>query len=150
MIEFYGSQAETYTAYLTNAIHAFILTIERNQPPKVFVAYSKFVILNAHKLLCIGDTVHRNVSNVKLKASVLERSNQLCQVRERRHTFENEPLLNRLSTSQGLQTCVQSTKRAGREFPSVPAVQGMLDSVLAVSRLAQELKACLVQPIIQK
>ena len=80
-MEFYGSQAETYAVYLSNAIDAFILTIEHSQPPKVFVAYSKFVILNAHKLLCIGDTVHRNVDNVKLKASVLERSNQLCQVK---------------------------------------------------------------------
>lgn len=79
-MEFYGSQAETYAVYLSNAIDAFIVTIERNQPPKVFVAYSKFVILNAHKLLCIGDTVHRNVVNAKLKVSVLERSNQLCQV----------------------------------------------------------------------
>ena len=79
-MEFYGTQAETYAVYLSNAIDAFILTIEHNQPPKVFVAYSKFVILNAHKLLCIGDTVHRNVGNAKLKASVLERSNQLCQV----------------------------------------------------------------------
>jgi hypothetical protein len=79
-MEFYGSQAETYAVYLSNAIDAFILTLEHNQPPKVFVAYSKFVILNAHKLLCIGDTVHRNVVNAKLKASVLERSNQLCQV----------------------------------------------------------------------
>ncbi len=62
-MEFYGSQAETYAVYLSNAIDAFILTLEHNQPPKVFVAYSKFVILNAHKLLCIGDTVHRNVVN---------------------------------------------------------------------------------------
>lgn len=80
VVEFYGGQAETYSVYLSNAIDAFILTIEHSQPPKVFVAYSKFVILNAHKLLCIGDTVHRNVDNVKLKATVLERSNQLCQV----------------------------------------------------------------------
>jgi hypothetical protein len=49
---------------------------------------------------------------------------------------------------QGLQTCVQSTKKAGKEFPSVVAVQGMLDSVLTVSKLAQNLKTCLVQPII--
>ena len=80
VVEFYGGQAETYSVYLSNAIDAFILTIEHSQPPKVFVAYSKFVILNAHKLLCIGDTVHRNVDNVKLKETVLERSNQLCQV----------------------------------------------------------------------
>ena len=79
-MEFYGNQAETYVVYLNNAIDAFILTIEHNQPPKVFVAYSKFVILNAHKLLCIGDTVHRNVDHGKLKAAVLEKSNQLCQV----------------------------------------------------------------------
>lgn len=83
VIEFYGSQAETYTVYLSNAIQAFILTIERSQPPKVFVAYSKFVILNAHKLLCIGDTVHRNVTNAKLRGAVLERSDHLCQVLNR-------------------------------------------------------------------
>lgn len=59
--------------------------------------------------------------------------------------FFSSSLLN----IQGLQTCVQSTKKAGREFPSVAAVQGMLDSVLAVSKLAQNLKTCLVTPIIQ-
>jgi len=80
VVEFYGDQVETYVGYLSNAIDSFIQTIECNQPPKVFVAYSKFVILNAHKLLCVGDTVHRNVGNAKLKAKVLERSNQLCQV----------------------------------------------------------------------
>lgn len=53
-----------------------------------------------------------------------------------------------LSDWQGLQTCVQSTKKAGREFPSVVAVQGMIDSVLAVSKLAKNLKTCLVQPTI--
>lgn len=126
VVEFYGDQVETYVSYLSNAIDSFIQTIEHNQPPKVFVAYSKFVILNAHKLLCVGDTVHRNVSNAKLRSTVLERSNKLC---------------------QGLQTCVQSTKKAGREFPSVSAVQGMLDSVLAVSKLAQELRTCLLQPM---
>lgn len=54
-----------------------------------------------------------------------------------------------LRVLQGLQTCVQSTKRAGREFPSVVAVQEMLDSVLVVSKLAQGLKTCLLQPIMQ-
>ncbi len=157
-MEFYGSQAETYAVYLSNAIDAFILTLEHNQPPKVFVAYSKFVILNAHKLLCIGDTVHRNVVNAKLKASVLERSNQLCQVcafiQQLFFKWLGEmlnltcPFLLSLSDWQGLQTCVQSTKKAGREFPSVVAVQGMIDSVLAVSKLAQNLKTCLVQPTI--
>lgn len=155
-MEFYGSQAETYAVYLSNAIDAFIVTIERNQPPKVFVAYSKFVILNAHKLLCIGDTVHRNVVNAKLKVSVLERSNQLCQVCVQT-TFSSVGakfnlsfffLLLLLLDWQGLQTCVQSTKKAGREFPSVAAVQGMLDSILTVSKLAQNLKTCLVQPTI--
>jgi len=128
VVDFYGNQAETYVVYLSNAIDAFILTIEHNQPPKVFVAYSKFVILNAHKLLCIGDTVHRNIANLKLKSNVLDKSDKLC---------------------QGLQTCVNSTKRAGREFPSVSAVQTMLDSVLAVSKLAQDLKNCLAQPASQ-
>lgn len=89
VVEFYGDQVETYVGYLSNAIDSFIQTIECNQPPKVFVAYSKFVILNAHKLLCVGDTVHRNVGNAKLKAKVLERSNQLCQVSQTmRHDIE--------------------------------------------------------------
>lgn len=42
-----------------SAVDAFFTAVATNQPPKIFVAHSKFVILSAHKLVFIGDTLSR-------------------------------------------------------------------------------------------
>lgn len=61
ILSFYAGQIVTHSAHLTHAIDAFLQTVEHNQPPKVFLAHSKFVVLSAHWLVQVGDTVHRNV-----------------------------------------------------------------------------------------
>lgn len=121
---FYGVQIETHIMHLTNAIDAFLMTIKNNQPPKVFVGHSKFIVIGAHKLVYIGDSVHRNLSNSELKTRVMHNSNSLC---------------------DSLKTLVGSTKKAATEFPSVAAVQEMVDSVVDVSLLANNLKMSIVQ-----
>lgn len=60
-MSFYAGQIVTHSAHLTHAIDAFLQTVEHNQPPKVFLAHGKFVVLTAHWLIQVGDTVHRNV-----------------------------------------------------------------------------------------
>ncbi|XP_071553026.1 breast cancer anti-estrogen resistance protein 1-like isoform X2 [Panulirus ornatus] len=119
VIAFYGNQAEVHLQHLNTAIDAFLLTIENNQPPKVFIAHSKFVILNAHKLVYIGDTVHRNVVNAELRTRVLNCSNALC---------------------DAMKNTVSAAKTAALQFPSVVAVQAMVDAFVAVSHLANNLK----------
>lgn len=123
LITFYAVQTITYFKYLTNAIDAFLQTVEKNQPPKVFLAHGKFVVLNTHRLVYIGDTVYKNIENEEIKAKVLKCANAL---------------------SDGLAITVTNTKNAGLQYPSVTAVQNMVDSVVDISHLARDLKQCLI------
>lgn len=125
VINFYGSQSEVHLQHLNTAIDAFLLTIENNQPPKVFIAHSKFVILNAHKLVYIGDSVHRNVVNPEVRTRVLNCSNAL---------------------SDAMKLTVSAAKTAALQFPSVVAVQAMVDSFVAISNLANNLKQAISVP----
>ncbi len=123
MLSFYAAQCATHSLHLTHAIDAFLNTVEHNQPPKVFLAHGKFVILSAHRLVHIGDTVHQNVSCSETSAKVLQLSNAL---------------------SDGLATTVHKIKAAAMQFPSVNAVQEMVDSVVDVSHLARDLKMYMI------
>ncbi|KAJ9580263.1 hypothetical protein L9F63_004076, partial [Diploptera punctata] len=124
VLTFYAAQTVTYTTHLTHAIDAFLQTVEHNQPPKVFLAHGKFVVLSAHRLVHIGDTVHRNVVRPEVRARVLQCANAL---------------------SEALAATVHKTKRAALQFPSVTAVQEMVDSVVDISHLARDLKLSMVQ-----
>ncbi|XP_075224579.1 serine_rich_CAS and FAT-like_CAS_C domain-containing protein p130CAS [Lycorma delicatula] len=129
VLAFYVAQCATHASHLTHAIDAFLQTVEHNQPPKVFLAHGKFVVLSAHRLVHIGDTVHRNVSRTDVRTKVLQCANSL---------------------SEALATTVHKTKRAALQFPSVTAVQEMVDSVVDISHLARDLKMCLVSAVQQQ
>ncbi|XP_049819537.1 breast cancer anti-estrogen resistance protein 1 isoform X3 [Aethina tumida] len=124
LLSFYAAQLVTHHEHLTQAIDAFLDSVEHNQPPKVFLAHGKFVVLSAHKLVHIGDTVHRNVSCKDIKERSLNCSNSLA---------------------EALATSVNKTKHAALQFPSVTAVQEMVDSIVDISHMAKDLKVCLVQ-----
>ncbi|KAI4469942.1 cas scaffolding protein [Holotrichia oblita] len=124
ILTFFATQVITHHNNLTQAIDAFLQTVEHNQPPKVFLAHGKFVVLSAHKLVHIGDTVHRNISQTELKAHMLKCANTL---------FE------------ALATSVTKTKIAAQQFPNIAAVQEMVDSIVDISHCARDLKLCLIQ-----
>lgn len=124
ILSFFAAQVVRHLENLTHAIDAFLLTVERNQPPKVFLAHGKFVVLSAHKLVHIGDTVSRSISQTDLKERVLNYADAL---------------------SEALAASVTKTKQAALQFPSVTAVQAMVDSVVDISHLAKDLKVCLVR-----
>lgn len=128
LLTYYATQTVTHMKYLTQAIDAFLQTVERNQPPKFFLAYGKFVVLSAHNLVNIGDIVHRNLSKQDVKRRVLEYADSL---------------------SDALKTCVTKTKKAAQHFPSVTAVQEMVDSIVDISHLAYNLKISMLQAISQ-
>ncbi|XP_058057978.1 breast cancer anti-estrogen resistance protein 1 isoform X1 [Anopheles bellator] len=128
VLVYYASQTVTHMGYLTQAIDAFLQTVEHNQPPKFFLAYGKFVVLSAHNLVNIGDIVHRNVSREAIKTRVLACADAL---------------------SEALKTCVGKTKKAAQNFPSVTAVQEMVDSVVDISHLASDLKIAMLDAVQQ-
>jgi enhancer of filamentation 1 len=97
---YYTSQCITHINYLTQAIDSFLKTVEQNQAPKFFLAYGKFVVLSAHNLVNIGDIVYRNVVKKNIKTRILSCADAL---------------------SESLKTCVNKTKKAAQNFPSVSA-----------------------------
>lgn len=126
LVRYYAVQISTHMGNLRQAIDSFLETVEKNQPPKFFIAYGKFVVVSAHNLVTIGDIVHRNVSKADLKEKILRCTNNLA---------------------EALKTCVLKSKQAAAHFPSVTAVQEMVDSVVDISHLASDLKTVMLHAV---
>ncbi|KAM8788898.1 enhancer of filamentation 1 isoform 2-T2 [Rhynchonycteris naso] len=121
---FYYDQCETHYISLLSAIDALFSCVSSAQPPRIFVAHSKFVILSAHKLVFIGDTLTRQVTAQDIRNKVMNSSNQLC---------------------EQLKTIVMATKMAALHYPSTTALQEMVHQVTDLSRNAQLFKRSLLE-----
>uniref|UniRef100_G3TW79 Enhancer of filamentation 1 n=1 Tax=Loxodonta africana TaxID=9785 RepID=G3TW79_LOXAF len=121
---FYYDQCETHYISLLNAIDALFSCVSSAQPPRIFVAHSKFVILSAHKLVFIGDTLTRQLAAQDIRNKVMNSSNQLC---------------------EQLKTIVMATKMAALHYPSTTALQEMVHQVTDLSRNAQLFKRSLLE-----
>ncbi|XP_030337452.1 enhancer of filamentation 1 isoform X2 [Strigops habroptila] len=124
LLLFYSDQCETHFNSLLNAIDAFFSCVNASQPPRIFVAHSKFVILSAHKLVFIGDMLTRQVTTQDIRNKVMNSSNQLCEL---------------------LRSVVLATKTAALHYPNTAALQKMVDQVTELSHHAQLFKLSLVQ-----
>jgi hypothetical protein len=129
ILTFYAKQVETHTTILVNAIETFLKSIEEHHPPKTFIAYSKFVVLAAHKLVYIGDTLTRHLVNDNIRNDVMNHAYTLCEL---------------------LKVTVTATKKAALEFPAVQPTQDMVDRVSEVSVAASTLRNFLFQFSSQK
>ncbi|XP_076865616.1 enhancer of filamentation 1 [Brachyhypopomus gauderio] len=119
LLTFYAEQCEQHFVSLLNAVDAFFGCVAAAQPPRIFVAHAKFVILSAHKLVFIGDTLSRQVSSPDVSGRVTDSSNVLCEL---------------------LKTMVSSTKMAALRYPNTAAVQDMVHRVTHLSHQAQHFK----------
>uniref|UniRef100_A0A3P9A855 Breast cancer anti-estrogen resistance protein 1 n=1 Tax=Esox lucius TaxID=8010 RepID=A0A3P9A855_ESOLU len=124
LLLFYSEQCEANVTTLTNAIDAFFSSINNNQPPKIFVAHSKFVILSAHKLVFIGDTLSRQAKSPEVRARVAQHSNALC---------------------DKLKDIVVSTKTAALQYPSPGAARDMTERVRELAGCTQQFRVALSQ-----
>uniref|UniRef100_A0A8C4S2F2 Breast cancer anti-estrogen resistance protein 1 n=1 Tax=Erpetoichthys calabaricus TaxID=27687 RepID=A0A8C4S2F2_ERPCA len=124
LLLFYAEQCEANITTLTNAIDAFYSSINNNQPPKIFVAHSKFVILSAHKLVFIGDTLSRQAKAPEIRNKVTQHSNLLCEM---------------------LKEIVVTTKTAALQYPSATAAKDMMDRVRDLANSTQQFKMVLSQ-----
>ncbi|XP_063779233.1 enhancer of filamentation 1 isoform X2 [Pseudophryne corroboree] len=124
LLSFYSEQCETLFISLLNSIDAFFSCMGTAQPPRIFVAHSKFVILSAHKLVFIGDTLSRQVSTKEFCHRLMNSSNQLCEL---------------------LKNIVMATKMAALNYPSSASLQEMVDRVTELSNHAQLFKLSLAQ-----
>ncbi|XP_049874208.1 breast cancer anti-estrogen resistance protein 1 [Pectinophora gossypiella] len=121
---FYAAQTATYGAHLSTAVEAFLRTIEMGQPPDVFLAHGKFVVLSAHRIVHVGDTVHRSAQHAGLKARALRCSDAL---------------------SDALAATVAKTKAAAQQFPCASAVAEMAEAARTLAARAMELRRTLVR-----
>ncbi|XP_059148859.1 breast cancer anti-estrogen resistance protein 1-like isoform X2 [Physella acuta] len=124
VLVYYTEQMNSHSTLLGNAVDAFIGVVSSNQPPNVFISHSKFVIVSAHKLVHIGDSIHRNLISNNVSARIMHCANHLCDC---------------------LKASVTATKAAALLYPSPPAIQEMVDRVIAVSHAAHELKFVITQ-----
>ncbi|CAH2284346.1 enhancer of filamentation 1 [Pelobates cultripes] len=124
LLYFYSEQCEALFISLLNAIDAFFNCMSTAQPPRIFVAHSKFVILSAHKLVFIGDTLSRQVVTQEICNRLMNSSNQLCEL---------------------LKNIVMATKMAALNYPSSGSLQEMVDRVTELSSQAQLFKLSLAQ-----
>ncbi|XP_035497515.1 breast cancer anti-estrogen resistance protein 1 isoform X1 [Scophthalmus maximus] len=124
LLLFYQEQCEQNITTVTNAIDAFFTAVNSNQPPKIFVAHSKFVILSAHKLVFIGDTLSRQAKSPEVRALVAQSSNSLC---------------------EKLKDIVISTKTAALQYPSPGAARDMTERVRELAGYTQQFRVVLGQ-----
>ncbi|XP_041964678.1 breast cancer anti-estrogen resistance protein 1 isoform X1 [Alosa sapidissima] len=124
LLLFYAEQCEANITTLTNAVDAFFSSVGSNQPPKIFVAHSKFVILSAHKLVFIGDTLSRQAKSPEVRARVAQHSNALC---------------------DKLKDIVLSTKTAALQYPSPGAAREMTERVRELTGYTQQFRMALNQ-----
>ncbi|XP_044290143.1 breast cancer anti-estrogen resistance protein 1 [Varanus komodoensis] len=124
LLLFYLEQCEANLTTLTNAVDAFFTAVSTNQPPKIFVAHSKFVILSAHKLVFIGDTLARQAKAPEVRHKVTHYSNLLCDL---------------------LREVVATTKSAALHYPSPAAAKDMVERVHELASSTQQFRMALGQ-----
>ncbi|XP_071765215.1 embryonal Fyn-associated substrate isoform X1 [Centroberyx gerrardi] len=115
LLSFYSSQSLAHLSCLADSIDVLFSSVQGNQPPRIFVARGKSLIVTAHKLVFIGDTLSRLLTSPDLRAKVTTSGGRLC---------------------QALKTVVVATKGAAQNYPSVSATQEMVDRVAELSQQA--------------
>lgn len=115
LLSFYSSQSLAHLSCLADAIDVLFSSVQGNQPPRIFVARGKSLIVTAHKLVFIGDTLSRLLTSADLRAKITTSGGRLC---------------------QALKAVVVATKGAAQNYPSVSATQEMVDCVAELSQHA--------------
>ncbi|XP_061816609.1 breast cancer anti-estrogen resistance protein 1 [Nerophis lumbriciformis] len=108
LLLFYLEQSERNFASVNDAIAAFSAAVNSNQPPKIFVAHSKLLIIATYKLVFIGDTLSRQAKSPRVRAQIGQNSSTLC---------------------NKLKDFVISTKAASLQYPSPGASREMSERV---------------------
>ncbi|XP_056382341.1 embryonal Fyn-associated substrate [Hyla sarda] len=107
LLRFYVSQSHGHLQTLQSCVNTFLGSAS-SQPPRVFVGHGKQLVIAAHKLVFIGDTLGRLLSCNQLQAKLAGEGGALC---------------------QALKEVVLATKEAAALYPSPVALKAMAVSV---------------------
>ncbi|XP_029436100.1 embryonal Fyn-associated substrate-like isoform X2 [Rhinatrema bivittatum] len=122
LLHFYAGQCQGHYEALLASIEAFLAAVRTNQPPRAFVPQGKSVIVAAHKLVFVGDTLSRLAASPGTRARVTAAGGALC---------------------EALKGVVLAAKSAALRYPSPPAAQGVADRVTELSGRALDFTALL-------
>ncbi|XP_011786234.1 PREDICTED: embryonal Fyn-associated substrate isoform X1 [Colobus angolensis palliatus] len=108
LLHFYAGQCQSHYSALQVAVAALMSSTQANQPPRLFVPHSKRVVVAAHRLVFVGDTLGRLAASAPLRAQVRTGGTAL---------------------GQALRATVLAVKGAALGYPSSPAVHEMVQCV---------------------
>lgn len=104
LLHFYAGQCQSHYSTLQAAVAALMSSTQANQPPCLFVPHGKRVVVAAHRLVFVGDTLGRLAASAPLRAQVGAAGTML---------------------GQTLRATVLAVKGAALGYPSGTAVQEM-------------------------
>ncbi|XP_020037199.1 embryonal Fyn-associated substrate isoform X2 [Castor canadensis] len=104
LLHFYSGQCQSHYSALQAAVAALMSSTQASQPPCLFVPHSKRVVVAAHRLVFVGDTLGRLAVSAPLRAQVGAAGTAL---------------------GQALRATVLAVKGAALGYPSGPAAQEM-------------------------
>ncbi|XP_049754697.1 embryonal Fyn-associated substrate isoform X1 [Elephas maximus indicus] len=108
LLHFYAGQCQSHYSALQAAVAALMASSQANQPPRLFVPHGKRVVVAAHRLVFVGDTLDRLAASAPLRAQVGAAGAAL---------------------GQALRSTVLAVKGAALSYPSGPAAQEMAQCV---------------------
>ncbi|XP_037690498.1 embryonal Fyn-associated substrate isoform X2 [Choloepus didactylus] len=108
LLHFYAGQCRNHYSALQTAVAALMSSTQANQPPSLFVPHGKRVVVAAHRLVFVGDTLGRLVASAPLRAQLEAAGTAL---------------------GQALRATVLAVKGAALGYPSSPAAQEMVQRV---------------------
>ncbi|XP_014635970.1 PREDICTED: embryonal Fyn-associated substrate isoform X1 [Ceratotherium simum simum] len=108
LLHFYAGQCQSHYSALQAAMAALTSSTRANQPPRLFVPHGKRVVVAAHRLVFVGDTLGRLAASAPLRAQVGAAGTAL---------------------GQALRATVLAVKGAALGYPSGPAAQEMAQCV---------------------
>ncbi|KAK1338786.1 hypothetical protein QTO34_019445 [Cnephaeus nilssonii] len=108
LLHFYAGQCQNHYSALQAAVAALMSSSRANQPPRLFVPHGKQVVVAAHRLVFVGDTLGRLATSAPLRAQVGAAGTAL---------------------GQALQATVLAVKGAALGYPSGSAAQEMAQCV---------------------
>ncbi|XP_037358981.1 embryonal Fyn-associated substrate isoform X2 [Talpa occidentalis] len=108
LLHFYAGQCQNHYSALQSAVAALMSSTRANEPPRLFVPHSKRVVVAAHRLVFVGDTLGRLAASAPLRAQVGAAGTAL---------------------GQALRATVLAVKGAALGYPSSPAAQEMTQCV---------------------
>ncbi|XP_077764778.1 embryonal Fyn-associated substrate isoform X3 [Canis aureus] len=108
LLHFYAGQCQSHYSALQAAVAALMASTQANQPPRLFVPHGKRVVVAAHRLVFVGDTLGRLAASAPLRAQVGAAGTAL---------------------GQALRATVLAVKGAALGYPSHPAAQELAQRV---------------------